>query len=253
MLKHIITSLESVVEAYRPLYTKQEDGTYKLNVDDSGLKQTNQSLKQEKQILKEKLEAIEAAKLGEEERYLRENKKFEELLKLKEESLSAATTTLESKIAQLTQDKDKLQGALTNHIKGQEVAALSKTLAGDNAALIQPHIEAKLVVETVDGVPQVSYLDDKGNPGASKESLMEAFRANPVFKSVMLGRNSSGGGSGGGEGGGQGDHASYEAAFNPNSSSYDTFKQQELKEKNPQAHDTLVKKYRLDDPYPTHN
>jgi len=241
MLKKYVADINTVEEKFRVLYEKQEDGTYRLidgiSEDVSGLKANANKLKQEKLDLKAKLEEYEARERARKEKELLEEKKFEDLLKAKTEAYTQELDKAAAQVAKMTEYVKK-------SASDAAVSKLAAELAGENAPLIQPHIAARIKVELdEEGTPQVQYLGQEGSM-INQDALLEEFRGNPVFKTVLKGRNSSGGGSGGGaDGGDAADEAAQEAWFNPDSPHYSPTKQWELQQKNPRLHDKFLAKY----------
>ncbi len=248
MLKKLVADINTVDEKYRIFYTEQTDGTFKLDdalsPDDSGLKSTNLELKKEKIKLKEQMDALQAKIDADHVNDLEGKEKYDELLETK-------TTQFNDKMAAATLKTAKLENALKERTINSAITDLAITLAGDRAELLKPHLGARFEVEIVDDEPVLKILDDKGQAGTlTKEQLIEEFKKNKMFAPILKGRDSSGGGSGGGSGGDdQADAASWEKYFNEDNSEYNTEKQDELKKKDKGLHDSLVKKFGLDDPY----
>ena len=240
MLPKVIADLTVVEEKYRALYTKQEDGTYKLdeNVteDVSGLKNTNVALKQEKLELKQKLEELERFKREKEEAELLNQKKYEELLKSKEETFK---TELEQARAQI----QKLQDSIRQTKKAEIVSRLARELAGERAPILEPHIQNMVEVGlNEEGVPEVKFMNHSGEM-INEDAVLAEFRGNKLFQAVIKGRNSTGGGAAGGADTGGADDGSYDKYFDENSPQYSPSKQYELQQSNPALHDALFAKY----------
>jgi len=243
MLPKIIADLSVVEEKYRALYTKQDDGTYKLddNVteDVSGLKNTNVALKQEKLELKQKLEELERFKREKEEAELLNQKKYEELLKSKEETFK---TELEHAKAQI----QKLQDSIRQTKKAEIVNRIARELAGERAPILEPHIQSMVEVDlNEEGIPEVKFMNHSGEM-INEDAVLAEFRGNKLFQAVIKGRNSTGGGAAGGADTGGADDGSYDKYFDENSPHYSPSKQYELQQSNPTLHDALFAKYLAD-------
>lgn len=252
MLKKLIASLSEVEEKYHALYTKQEDGTYKLdesiipsNIEDvTGLKNNNVALKTEKIKLQERLDELLQKEKDAEEENLEESKQYEQLLELKtkkfEEDLAAQTSKAKAAVE-----------ALKTSMLERTVTEISTTLAGEAAPLIAPHVKARLSVTEVEGQYVVQVSDVNGNASnMTLEQLSEEFTNNKLFSSVIKGRESSGGGSGnGGSGSGEGSETEFAKYFDDKGSDYNVMKQIELEKSNKELHDKLASKYNLNDIY----
>ncbi len=249
MLKVTIAKLEDVAEKFRQFYSEQADGTFLLDEDlhpedTTGLKNNNAALKEEKRLLKEKMDALQAKMDADEEGDLAAKEEYEKLMELK-------TKQFDAKFDSANLRAEAAEAALKTQMINATVAEVAATLAGENSTLIMPHLKNRFNVDLVEGQPRLQILDKDGTPGViTKEQLIEEFKTNKMFAPILKGRDSSGGGSGGGAGtGGQADSATWDSFFNPAGDSYDSRKQDELKEKDSKLHATLVKKYKLDDPY----
>ena len=110
--------------------------------------------------------------------------------------LDTETGTLKKQLA----DRDKfIESALVDNV-AQKIAT---DLAGANAAILVPHIKARLKVEQVEGgTPLTRVLDKDGKPSAaSVTDLQNEFKTDNRFKVVVIASNGSGGGAAGGAGG----------------------------------------------------
>jgi len=252
MLKLRINSLSEVDAKYQGLYIKQEDGTYKLDVsmlpDTSGLKNTNASLLEEKRKIKEQKEELEKQladiakeKEKEAQELLLKEKKYEELLNLKETEHTAA-------IQKAAQEAQTAHAALQGYVKDNTLNELATTLAGSNAALIKPHLAEALEISLVDGIPKTTFKID--GVEVTRDVLEQKIREKDIFKPILTGRKSSGGGAGGAGGGGgnvpEGKQADF---FNPKSENYSLTEQIKISKENPSLYKQLTAKFNLDDPY----
>lgn len=250
MLRMMIAALTDVEEKYRGLYTEHADKTFRLDVtqlpDPTGLKVTNAELIAEKKILKEAkdklaadLAALETAASTEQAALLLKDKKFEELL-----ALTTATNKTALEAAQAEAGQARTQ--LTSHINNGVIQALATKLAGVNAALITPHLGG-IAVSMVGGIPTTTYT--LNGAATTAELYEQSITSNEMFKPILQGRQSSGGGSGGGAGSGTPDTSTWDGFFNPSDKQYNLSKQIELQAKDPAAYKSLTAKYNLDDPY----
>lgn len=251
MLKKRIASLNDVDEKYRGLYTEQSDGTFLLVLDIEGmgdidgLKQNNYDLKGEKIKLQERLDELEEQDKKRKDQNLLDDKKYDELLQSKEKAWQDKFD------AQETRTNTLLESVKTSTLNSA-LTSLATELAGERSALLEPHLKSRLNVEEKDGAFTVSINDVNGNASAmTLEQLSEEFKANKVYAPLLKGRDSSGSGGGSdgtGDGEGAADVATYEKHYDPKGANYSAAKQTELQSKNKDLHDSLVKKYDLNNP-----
>ncbi len=251
MLKKLLATLDGLDAKYHALYLKQEDGTYKLdesmipsNVEDvTGLKNNNLALKQEKIDLQDKLDIIAAKEKAAEEQGLSDDKKYDELLGRKTDEFNTKIKVEEDKTA-------KAVGSLKSSMIKSAVNSLAQRLAGDSATLLTPHLTHRFQVNDVEGEYTLQITDVNGvASNMTVDQLAEEFKSNKLYAPLLKGRDSSGGGSGGGSGAGGDAGGNYAKYFDPAGPDYNSEKQYELEQKDKVAHDKLVKKYGLDDPY----
>ena len=248
MLKHRIYKLDEVAPKFQGIYEKQADGSYLLDEearpDNTDLLAFTQQLKDEKKKIKEQKEAatarlqeLEEAETKRKEAALKDEKKFNELAALKEAEFATALKAKEDAAALAT-------STLTSHILTQQLGELASALAGDNAALLKPHLAQNVRVTLVDGIPKTVFMQD--GKEVTKEVFTEAIVKTKMFAPILKGRNSSGGGSGGQGGGNQSvSAAAYAKYFDPDNSEYNLSKQIELMKSDKAAHDKLVAQYNL--------
>jgi hypothetical protein len=88
-------------------------------------------------------------------------------------------------------------GILSSAIEAATTTLTSKLT--DKAALITPHIRARITAEIGDnGQPVIRYLDKTGQPSAmTADDLQKEFANNPDFSSIIRVSKASGGGAGG--------------------------------------------------------
>ena len=98
MLKKLIASLDDVEEKFRGLYTEQEDGTFKLDIqvegleDVTGLKANSKKLKEEKIRLQEELDTLNQKMSDADEDGLEAKGEYEKLLGIKKQQFDADLT-----------------------------------------------------------------------------------------------------------------------------------------------------------------
>ncbi len=249
MLKTRIASLEEVAEKFRTFYA-EDNGEFILDSDlrgedVSGLKDTNKQLKSEKGRLKDQMDALQAKIDASEESGLEGREEYDKLLDVK-------TKQFDAKYDIEVGRAERAESALKTQMINAVISEVGSTLAGENAVLLMPHLRDRFAVELVNGDPKLQILDKDGVPGIiTKDQLITEFKTNDMFKPIIKGRNSSGGGSNGGAGGSSGavDAGTWDAFFNPDGGNYDTEKQNELMKVDKNLYSKLEKKYGLDDPY----
>jgi len=252
MLKSILDSLDGLDAKYHQFYTKNEE-TGKYHLDTSlildnrenldGLKNNNSALKAEKLALQAKLDKITEEEESNKESGLEAEKKYGELLELK-------TGQFDEKLTAATSKADNAERALKASLIISAVTTLAVELAGPNAELLKPHLTNRFQVNLVEGNYVLQITDVQGKVSAlTTAQLAEEFRANKLFKPLLLGRDSSGGGSGGGSGSGSTKEADVSNFFDPKSPEYNTEEQYKVEQADKKLHDKLVKKFKLDDIY----
>lgn len=107
------------------------------------------------------------------------------------DKLAANDASHKAEIAKL--DKH-LQSTLVDSVASQ----LAAEIAGENAAILLPHIQRRLTADLSSDTPLTRVLDADGKPSASSvEDLRKEFVANPRFKAVVIVSKASGGGAAG--------------------------------------------------------
>ncbi len=251
MLKALLDSLEGLDSKYHALYTKGEDGKYHLDTslivdnteDVTGLKNNNAALKAEKLSLQAKLDDIKKLEDDSHISGLEAEKKYEELLEVKTQQADVKIAAAEGKASTAV---EQLKASLLD----AAVSKLALDLAGESASLLEPHLRGRFQVNEVEGkyVVQITDINNIAS-GLTPKELGDEFKANKLYAPILKGRDSSGGGSGGGSGGSADEKGGYAKYFDPKSAEYSSEKQYELEQKDKKAHDALVKKYDLDNPY----
>lgn len=187
MFKFKLTKEEfdALDDTQKAMYAESGEG-YQLAIeglpDISGLSKKVEELLGEKKSEQEKRRAAEEAAKKAAEEQARKNGDIEAL----EKSWSEKLTAREAELMAQVQDRD---GRLHTLLVDNEAQRLAADLAGDNAALILPHIKSRLAVE--EGKTRV--LDVSGKPSASSlEDLSKEFRSNKLFAPVIIGSKASG-------------------------------------------------------------
>lgn len=199
-LKLEIESTEGLDESIAKLYTKQDSGKFRLEVegveDVTGLKNKNTQLLGELSDLKKaKKDADDAA----------------ELLRQAELSKAGNTEALrkdyDEKIRKLQEERENETGALRSQLTDLTVNATATRIAAElavqgSADVLLPHIRSRLVMETVDGKPVVRVLGKDGKPSAASiEDLEKEIAETPAFAPLIVASRAAGAGGQGGGGG----------------------------------------------------
>lgn len=193
MLKYELDSLDDLDESLKALY-EEADGKFRLKVDgvpkpDNSLADRLKKLEDNnRSLLEEKKKAKDDA-----DKAIRDAAKnsgdIEAIEKSWQDKLSARETEL---LAEL-QQRDSLVSGLT---VGQTSTSLSAELFGENADLMQHHINKRLTYEVADGKPKVRVLDASGQPTAlSLDDLKKEITGNARFAPFLVGSHASGPGS----------------------------------------------------------
>ncbi len=236
MLQNNLDNLDNVDQKYQAFYT-ESDNVFVLDSelqqpDINGLKNNNSALKDEKTALRNELQEIKTtlstlqAQSKEEE--LLEEKKYSELLTEKENSFKSALDASEA-----------TRIALVKDLVNSEVASLAKEIAGDNAALIAPHLAG---LEFDNGIVYPDGLD--------RDSFINKFRDDPLFAPLTKTSKAAGAGASSSQGGSQHtDQGNLEKYFDRGNPNYSPQRQYELQQENPEMYKILEEKFGLNDPY----
>lgn len=200
MLKLEADSLDAIDEPLRGFYEEKE-GKFRLKVDipsDEGLKKKNQELLDElkgfKRTQKEKDEALA--------------KERDDLL-AKSGDVEALRKSYEDKFGKITSEFGEKEKSYQTQLQRLTVGQAATTLAAElaipgSAAVLLPHVQARLSMEIRDGVPVTVVIGQDGKPSAlTIDELKSELAANPAFAPIIAASKAAGGGaSGGGNGGG---------------------------------------------------
>ena len=206
-VKMIVDTLEGLDEPIAQLYSKGEDGKYRLGVDGiedtTGLKKALAAEKAEREALKQKWDAHDQEVKA---REAEAAKKAEELARKAgdvaaiEKSWSEKLTKREQELLSQVKAKEQAIESLTVDATASKLAA---ELFGDGAPVLEHNIRSRLRTEFVDGKPMVRVLDEAGQPSAMTiDELKKSFVDNKTYARFIVASKASGGGSGGANAGG---------------------------------------------------
>jgi len=206
-VKMIVDTIEGLDEPIAKLYSKGEDGKYRLGVegieDTTSLKKALAAEKAERESLKKRWDAQEAETKA---REAEAAKKAEELARKAgdtaaiEKSWSDKLTKREQELLAQVKAKDQAIESLTVDATASK---LSVELFGDGAPVLEHNVRNRLRTEFVDGKPTVRVLDEAGQPSAMTiDELKKSFVDNKTYARFIIASKASGGGSGGANAGG---------------------------------------------------
>jgi len=207
-LKLTLDTLDGVDAALQGLYTKSDDGKYRLDAE--GLSEIQASLKAankeaaDRRIALDKLKGVDPEeysrlKAEAEERATKDAESKGQWDKLREQMAQKHAADLAAKDNSLAKYRAALE---KNLIDAQAVTAIAA--AKGVPALLLPHVKNRVKVSEVDGEFSFQVLDEKGNPMIADASgtpagfthLIESMKADPVFGRAFEGSGVSGGGAG---------------------------------------------------------
>ncbi|KAA5920543.1 hypothetical protein F3I27_23400 [Pantoea sp. Bo_2] len=181
MLKFKLTSDEydALDESQKSFYAEAEGG-YQLKIegvpDVSGLEKKVTELLNEKKIEQERRREAELQAQREREDAARKKGDIETLEKSWQEKLTTREQELQ---ATIDAHASRLHTLLVDNV----AQSLATKLAGDSAAILIPHIRARLTVE--DGKTRV--VDAEGRPSAATlDELEKEFKENKLFAPVVI-------------------------------------------------------------------
>lgn len=225
-LEATVHSLEGLSEEVAALYTKQEDGSFKLSLlegytptsdieDTGGLKSalkkerdTVSALTGKVRSLEERfsgidLEEVETLKQGRRDAEEAEAERKGEWDKLKGQMRDAHEVTLgkkDSEIARMRKEIERLT------VDSQATSAINE-LEG-NVTLLTPHVKSLVKLVEVDGKFQPQVVDASGSPRVDADgnpltikALVSEMRDQDVYKGAFKGTGAAGGGTPPGDGG----------------------------------------------------
>lgn len=198
-LKLEIDTLEGVDESVKGLYEQQGD-KFRLKVegveDVSGLKAKNAELLAElKAKAAREKEASEAARKAAEDA-AKKSGDVEALEKSWQDKLAKSLAERDEKLSKYEQQINDLT-------VGQTASSLASELAvTGSAAVLMPHIKARLGMDVRDGKAVAVVLDKEGKPSAlTVDELKAEFLSDPAFAPLIVGSKATGGGAAGGRSG----------------------------------------------------
>jgi hypothetical protein len=204
-LQLTVDSLDGIGKEYQELYAKQDDGSFKFQTPAALLrakgheKEARQEKAKELEALTERLTSMEADRKAEKEAIATEKQRLEMEAAKKSGDSEAIEKSYLEKLAKMEADHQASiaanHGIISNLTVSQDAQKLATRLAGDDAALILPHIKSRLKSEITDGHAKTRVLDASGNPSAfTLDELHDEFHNNKDFASIIVGSKGSGGG-----------------------------------------------------------
>jgi hypothetical protein len=91
----------------------------------------------------------------------------------------------------------KRDNFIKNELIDAKVESVSKSLAGDNAEALAPHVLKRLSVDFSGEDPELVVLDKDGNPGATIEDLKKDLLDTKYLASILVGSKATGSGASG--------------------------------------------------------
>jgi hypothetical protein len=203
-LKLNLDSLDGLDAALQPLYTKTDDGKFRLDAE--GLDSIQAALKTANKEAADRRKALEGFKDVDPAEYQRLKSEAEERA-VADATKKGEWEKLKDQMAQKHQQdilaKDnslaKYRAALErNLIDAQAVTAIAA--AKGVPELLLPHVKNRVKVEEVDGEFTFKILDAKGGPmiadaagtPAGFSHLIESMKADPIFGRAFEGSGASG-------------------------------------------------------------
>lgn len=208
-LKYEVEDVSELDEAVQKLYTKADDGKYRLEVegidDGAELKEALRKEREDRKAAKSKLKELE----DEKERMEQEAEEAKRKAAEKNGDVESLNKSWQEKIDKIEKEKQdkiaELEGTLTQLTSGQTATKMASEIAVQGSAdVLLPHIEKRLKTEYKDGKPSTVVLDKDGNPSAMTiDELKEEFKSNSAFAPLIVGTKANGAGGHGGKGGDQ--------------------------------------------------
>lgn len=216
-LKYHIAKLEDVEEAQRPLYIPNPDteaGGFRLaveGVDDAGeLKRARDHEKRARTEAEKKLKELQDGQKAADEKMRKAAEDAAraagDTAKLDESWKKKYDDALAAKDAEYKPQIEAANANLRRLLIDNEATRLANEMATPgHAALLLPHIRARLEIAERDGQMVTVVVDADRKPSAlTLPELAKEFKANPAFAPVIVGSKGSGGGAGGANPGGAG-------------------------------------------------
>lgn len=189
-----LDNLDNVDESLRGLYEESE-GSFQLKVeglpeqeDTTALKNAKEHEKQARLAAEKQLKTIEKEKQDAVDEKARASGDVEALEKSWNDKHTNALSEKDIEI----EKRDSTIYRLTVESAAKTMAT---DIAGDDAAIMLPHIKSRLKVEFKDGDYVTAVLDVNGRPSAlTIQELTSEFKANPTFKNIVNAHQASGDG-----------------------------------------------------------
>jgi len=194
-------------ESMQSLYEEQEDGSFKLQLEDAedtgALKRAKEHEKNARKEAENKAREL-SQKMKDLQSQIDEMSNTESRKKGDVEALeNSYKKKMEELESSYKQQVDTLQGVLKSKTVDAEAQRIATELSGDNADIILPHIRNRLDFQFEDNQPKVRVLDESGQVTAdSLDDLKNSFFTNDRFSPIIIDSKASGGGAAGAKGAG---------------------------------------------------
>ena len=196
-LELTLTTLDGVPEDVAKEYTKQEDGSFKLDV--TGLEDTG-ALKRAKEHEKEARVKAETKLAEANEALTAATEKIDEIARgnVSKGDLETIEASWQKKLDDQKKSSEEtisgLNGSLDNLLVDNVAQAMASEIS-TSPELLMPHIKSRLKAEHVEGKSVTRVLDAEGQSSAiTIEELANEFRANKKFAPIIVGSKASGSG-----------------------------------------------------------
>ena len=199
-LKYMVDTVDGLEEPIAKLYTKGEDGKFRLGVEGvepeenvRGLKTKVETLLAEKKAAREAAEAAQKKLEEENAEKLRRSGDIESIEKSYKKEIEKLKKEREEAVAEREKELDSLvrKAQVSNMLDGKVEPTAKKWIERD--------ILESTRLEVVDGKRLIRVLDEEGRPTA--QSLEEFIKSkvldNPDYAKYVIGSRSAGGGANG--------------------------------------------------------
>lgn len=207
-LKHSISATEfaSLNDVLKKEYVLDATGNYRIDLggmfvtdkDPAGLFSALENERAEHKATKTKFDAItkerddarQAAQLAEAQK----TGDIEAIKKVMLESVEATKQQFQKQVDEANQRVAKQQEFVANNLRQTEATKLATDLFGDRAALMLPHVLARLKAVPGDN-PKLEIVKDDGTPDLSMDldGYKKSLLTNPLFKDMIVASKASGG------------------------------------------------------------
>lgn len=229
-LKKTLDTLDGLDESTAKLYTKGDDGKFRLEVEDedepgdglkSALQKERKRAEEAEKALKAKLKSEEDAKTQREREDMEKRGEYDKLRAQDTAKIDELTKQLEGQKANIHRERI---GRATLEALGKH-GGITKALAH--------HLEG-LLEHVADGDGYKVVV--KGEPALTPDALVAKWKADPEWAFGFNGSGMAGGGTPPAGGGGSSPHAQFFDSKNPN---FNYTKQMELAKADPKAFESL--------------